>query len=147
MALGPNNRLGTHAEKMTRGQAYDASLDAGTAQIHARRLQLHDSRRRDHRLDGLCRLNPACFDASHLWHWLIICRHACTTRLRACVEFWHQSYECWNRTACILGICLGYGRLAIDHLYRLYRCKHCPCLLHHVGSICWTKPLWIHNEA
>ncbi len=29
MALGPNNRLGTHAEKMTRGQAYDASLDAG----------------------------------------------------------------------------------------------------------------------
>ena len=29
MALGPNNRLGTHAEKMTRGQAHDASLDAG----------------------------------------------------------------------------------------------------------------------
>ncbi len=29
MALGPNNRLGTRAEKMTRGQVYDASLDAG----------------------------------------------------------------------------------------------------------------------
>lgn len=29
MALGSNNRLGIHAEKMTRRQAYDASLDAG----------------------------------------------------------------------------------------------------------------------
>lgn len=29
MALGPNNRLGTRADQMTRGQTYDASLDAG----------------------------------------------------------------------------------------------------------------------
>ena len=29
MALGPNNRLGSRADRMTRDQAYDASLDAG----------------------------------------------------------------------------------------------------------------------